>query len=137
MKYGNYSKINEYGYVPENTFLQNRDVIISKVIPIKENKNDPTKKIKYEDQSKIFKTKAELYGTLPKQPATDWPQGTYRQWLERGYHVIKGQKGQFKMWEFNANEYETDTDGKTSTWGRAYAVYFDNNQVEANTPKEK
>lgn len=92
--------------------------------------------VKPENKGKTFKTKAELYQVTPTQPATDWERGTYRQWLERGYHVIKGQKGQFVTWEFSANEYETDEDGKTSDWGRASAVYFDNTQVEPNTPKE-
>jgi hypothetical protein len=32
----------------ENTLIENRDVIIAKVIPIKENRNDPTKTIKFE-----------------------------------------------------------------------------------------
>jgi len=36
-------------------------VIISKIIPIKENRNDPTKTIKYEDQSKTFRTTEETY----------------------------------------------------------------------------
>jgi hypothetical protein len=47
--------------MPENTLVENRDVIIAKVTPIKENRNDPTKVIKYEDQSKIFKTVEETY----------------------------------------------------------------------------
>jgi hypothetical protein len=88
--------------------------------------------IKPENIGKTLKTKAELMKITPKQPATDWEQGTYRQWLERGYHVIKGQKGHLKVWEFSANEYETDEDGKTSDWGRARAVYFTNGQVEPN-----
>lgn len=92
--------------------------------------------VKPENVGKTFKTKAELYNTLPTQPATDFERGTYRQWLERGYHVIKGQKGQFVTWEFSANEYETDIDGKTSDWGRASAVYFTPDQVEPNQPKE-
>jgi len=91
---------------------------------------------KFVNVGKTFKTKQELYSTLPKSPATDWDQGTFRQWLERGYHVKKGEKGQFKMWEFSANEYETGVDGKTSEWGRAYAVYFGPEQVEPNTAKE-
>ena len=49
MKYGNYDKINSDGVIPENSIIKNRDIIISKVIPIKESKNDPTKIIKYED----------------------------------------------------------------------------------------
>ena len=80
--------------------------------------------------------KRDMFGILPKQPATNWEQGTYNQWLLRGYHVIKGQKGQFRTWEFSAEEYETDQDGKTSNWGRASAVYFTPDQVEPNTPKE-
>lgn len=92
--------------------------------------------VKPENVGKTFKTKEELYATLPTQAKETWERGTYRQWLERGYHVIKGQKGQFVQWQFSANEYETDTDGKTSEWGRASAVYFDANQVEANVAKE-
>ena len=61
MKFGNYNKINKDGIIPENTFLENRDIIIAKMIPIKENKNDHTKLVKYEDQSKIFKTNEECY----------------------------------------------------------------------------
>ena len=61
MKYGNYNKINNEGVIPENTLIENRDVIISKVIPIKENKNDHTKVIKYEDQSKLFRTSEDTY----------------------------------------------------------------------------
>ena len=61
MKFGNYNKINSEGVIPENTHLENRDVIIAKMIPIKENKNDHTKLVKYEDQSKIYKTNEETY----------------------------------------------------------------------------
>lgn len=61
MKFGNYNKINSEGVIPENTLIENRDVIISKVIPIKENKNDHTKVIKYEDQSKLFRTNEDTY----------------------------------------------------------------------------
>lgn len=78
---------------------------------------------------------AELYAIQPKKPATDWERGTFKQWLSRGYHVIKGQKGQLSVWEFSADEYETDTDGKTSNWGRASAVYFTPEQVERNEAK--
>lgn len=88
--------------------------------------------VKPENVGKTFKTKAELYQITPTEPATNWERGTYRQWLERGYHVIKGQKGQLRVWEFSANEYETDEDGKTSEWGRASAVYFTPDQVEPN-----
>lgn len=61
MKFGNYNKINSQGLIPENTLLENRDVIIAKMTPIKENKNDHTKVIKYEDQSRIFRTNEETY----------------------------------------------------------------------------
>ncbi len=61
MKFGNYNKINSKGVVPENTLVENRDVIIAKVVPIKENRNDHTKLIKYEDESKLLKTCEETY----------------------------------------------------------------------------
>ena len=61
IKFGNYEKLNENGIIPENTLLENRDVIIGKVIPIKENRNDPTKLIKYKDFSKIFRTNEECF----------------------------------------------------------------------------
>ena len=61
MKFGNYNKINANGLIPENTLVENRDIIIAKMTPIKENKNDHTKLIKYEDQSKIIKTNEETY----------------------------------------------------------------------------
>ena len=61
MKFGNYGKVNNKGVIPENTLVENRDIIISKVIPIKENRNDHTKLIKYEDQSKIYRTVEETY----------------------------------------------------------------------------
>ena len=61
IKFGNYDKLNSQGFIPENELLENRDVIIAKTIPIKENRNDPTKTIKYEDQSKTFRTTEETY----------------------------------------------------------------------------
>jgi len=61
MKYGNYGKITSKGLVPENTLLENNDVIIAKVVPIKENRNDHTKVIKYEDLSRTFRTNEESY----------------------------------------------------------------------------
>jgi DNA-directed RNA polymerase II subunit RPB2 len=61
MKMGNYEKVDEDGLIPENTLVENRDVIIAKVKPIKEYKNDLTKIIKYEDQSKIYKTMEDTY----------------------------------------------------------------------------
>ena len=37
IKFGNYDKLNSHGFIPENTRVENRDVIIAKTIPIKEN----------------------------------------------------------------------------------------------------
>lgn len=61
MKFGNYGKLNAHGFIPENTLVENRDILIAKKVPIKENRNDPTKKIKFEDQSKIFRTTEATY----------------------------------------------------------------------------
>lgn len=61
MKFGNYGKVNAKGVMPENERVENGDIIIAKVTPIKENKNDPTKLIKYEDGSKHYKTSEETY----------------------------------------------------------------------------
>jgi DNA-directed RNA polymerase II subunit RPB2 len=61
IKFGNYDKLNDQGFIPENELVENRDVIIAKIVPIKENRNDPTKTIKYEDQSKTFRTTEETY----------------------------------------------------------------------------
>jgi DNA-directed RNA polymerase II subunit RPB2 len=61
MKFANYDKIGANGLIPENTIVKNRDVIISKVVPIKLNKTDMTKVIKYEDQSRVFRKQSETY----------------------------------------------------------------------------
>jgi DNA-directed RNA polymerase beta subunit len=61
MKFANYNKVNSRGVIPENVLVENRDVIISKVTPIKENRNDHTKLIKYEDQSRVYRTDEETY----------------------------------------------------------------------------
>jgi DNA-directed RNA polymerase beta subunit len=61
MKFGNYNKVNSKGVMPENSLVENRDVIIAKVTPIKENRNDHTKVIKYDDQSKLYRTTEETY----------------------------------------------------------------------------
>ena len=61
VKFANYDKINKNGIVDENTLIEDRDIIISKIIPIKENKNDHTKIIKYEDDSRIYRTHEETY----------------------------------------------------------------------------
>jgi len=61
MKFGNYNKVNSKGLVPENTFVENRDIIIAKVAPIKENRNDPAKVVKFEDQSILHRTNEETF----------------------------------------------------------------------------
>ena len=61
MKFGNYNKLNSKGVIPENTLVENRDIIMAKMVPIKENRNDPTKLIKYEDQSRSCRTHEETY----------------------------------------------------------------------------
>ena len=61
MKFGNYNKVNSKGVIPENTLVENNDIIISKITPIKENRNDHTKVIKFEDQSRKYKTVEETY----------------------------------------------------------------------------
>jgi len=61
MKFGNYGKLNNKGVVPENTLINNKDIILGKVVPIKENRNDHTKIIKYQDQSKSYRTNEECY----------------------------------------------------------------------------
>jgi DNA-directed RNA polymerase II subunit RPB2 len=61
MKFGNYDKVNARGVIPENTLVENRDILIAKVVPIKENRNDPTKVIKYDDASRIYRTTEETY----------------------------------------------------------------------------
>ena len=62
MKMGaNYNKVNSKGLIPENTLVENRDIIIAKVMPIKENRSDHTKTIKYEDKSKMYRTDEETY----------------------------------------------------------------------------
>lgn len=59
IKYGNYDKIDATGFIPKNTKLDERDIIMAKVVHIKENRNDPTKPIKFEDQSKSVRTAGE------------------------------------------------------------------------------
>jgi DNA-directed RNA polymerase II subunit RPB2 len=61
IKFGNYDKLNADGFIPVNERVQNRDVIIAKIVPIKENRNDPTKTIKYEDQSKTYRTTEDTF----------------------------------------------------------------------------
>jgi DNA-directed RNA polymerase II subunit RPB2 len=61
MKMANYDKVNSKGVMPENTLVENRDIIIAKVIPIKDHRNNPSKVIKYEDRSHIHRTNEKTY----------------------------------------------------------------------------
>jgi len=61
MKFGNYDKINSNGVIPENTLIENRDIIIAKMIPIKDARNDHTKVIKYQDFSRSYRTNEDTY----------------------------------------------------------------------------
>jgi len=53
MKQGNYSKLNEKGFVPEETPITNNDIMIGKVSPIQPTGNN--NKV-YKDSSEIFKS---------------------------------------------------------------------------------
>jgi DNA-directed RNA polymerase II subunit RPB2 len=53
MRQGNYDKLNEKGYVPEETIMNNEDVIIGKISPIQPTGNN--NKV-YKDSSEIFKS---------------------------------------------------------------------------------
>ena len=61
MKFANYDKLDSKGIVKENTLIEDRDIIIGKVLPIKENKNDFTKTMKHSDESISFRTHEESY----------------------------------------------------------------------------
>ena len=61
MKFGNYDKVSAQGVIPENSLIENRDIIIAKVQPIKEARNDHTKVMKYNDQSRLYRTREESY----------------------------------------------------------------------------
>lgn len=61
MKLGNYNKVNRNGVIPENTLVENRDIIIAKMSSIKDARNDHSSVIKYKDKSVIFRTKEETY----------------------------------------------------------------------------
>jgi DNA-directed RNA polymerase II subunit RPB2 len=57
MKDGNYEKLNDKGYIPEETVIENGDVIFGKVIPIQNN----DKSNKYNKSNKIFTDDSKIY----------------------------------------------------------------------------
>jgi len=61
LKFANYDKLNKDGIRDVNSLVEDRDIIISKILPIKENKDDFTKTIKYQDESRVYKTSEETY----------------------------------------------------------------------------
>jgi hypothetical protein len=61
MHFANYNKLNSNGIIDENTLIEDKDIIIGKMIPIREARNDHTKVIKYTDQSRMYRTNEECY----------------------------------------------------------------------------
>ena len=61
MKQGNYDKLNDKGYAPEETIIENNDAIIGKISPIQPTGNN--NKV-YKDSSSIFK--ANMYGVVDR-----------------------------------------------------------------------
>jgi DNA-directed RNA polymerase II subunit RPB2 len=61
IKFANYDKVNKDGVMDKNTLVEDKDIIIAKVTVIRENKNDNTKLIKYEDNSRSYRTDEEAY----------------------------------------------------------------------------
>ena len=61
MKFGNYDKINSQGVLDKDTLVEDKDIIIAKVVVIRDNKNNNRELIKYEDQSKAYRTDEETY----------------------------------------------------------------------------
>lgn len=54
IKHGNYNKLNEKGYVPEETYIEENDVLIGKVTPIQPSANNNMKI--YKDSSTVFRS---------------------------------------------------------------------------------
>jgi DNA-directed RNA polymerase II subunit RPB2 len=61
IKFADYDKLSPEGLVPENTPLKDKDIILGKVVPIKEARNDPSKPIKYQDESLVFRADEPSY----------------------------------------------------------------------------
>ena len=61
MRHANYEKLDQNGNMPVNTLVEDRDIIMAKVTPIKENKNNSNLLIKYEDHSRSYRTDEECY----------------------------------------------------------------------------
>jgi DNA-directed RNA polymerase II subunit RPB2 len=61
MKFGNYDKLGGDGLIPENTLIENMDIIMGKVVPIREARNDPSKPKKFDDLSRFHRTDERCY----------------------------------------------------------------------------
>ena len=61
IKFGNYDKVDDKGVIGENEKLEKGDIIMAKVSTIKENRNDPSKVVKYRDESVIFRAGDNCY----------------------------------------------------------------------------
>jgi len=61
IKFADYDKLSPEGLVPENTPLNDKDIILGKVVPIKEARNDPSKPIKFQDESLVFRADEPSY----------------------------------------------------------------------------
>ena len=58
MKYGNYRKLDDNGFVPVNTKVSGNDVIIGKIIPIKDTEHE---RIKFRDNSTLLRSNESGY----------------------------------------------------------------------------
>ena len=56
IQFGNYDKLGPDGLIPENTQIKNFDVIMGKVVPITDARNDHTKVKKFKDMSRCYRT---------------------------------------------------------------------------------
>jgi len=61
IKFGNYNKVDSKGIIGENERLEQGDIMMAKVSTIKENRNDPSKVVKYRDESVIFRSGENCY----------------------------------------------------------------------------
>ena len=107
MKFANYNKLTSKGVVPENTLLENGDVIIGKIVPIKENRNDHTKVIKYKDQSRVYRTHEDTY--IDKNYINRNGDGyTFAKIRTRTYRVpVMGDKFLIRSWSKRNNWYDS------------------------------
>ena len=60
MKYGNYTKLNDNGFIEKDVKVEGNDVIIGKIIPIKDNYNMETK-LKFRDNSTLLRANESGY----------------------------------------------------------------------------